>query len=890
MALNFNPPLTDVLKTGEPVQKGQLSALFGVLRDAVNSLELFLQDVGVWTVTAVGGTANAITGTLGFAEDADTVILLVPLADNGPGGVTLKLGSGPTRGIQKTDGTGLAPGDLKQGQPVMLRVTAGGVWRVIASGVLWSAVTAAVEAEATARLNATRDTGVLPLADVAGTANAITAVIAPAVPGVTLSALSTVELIPAADNTGPVTLSVSGSAPWPVYRRDGSAVQPGDLKTNRSVHLRRRSNTWRMVNPADSEVDAKVAALDPRSTPTYGSRDAAVNQAPTLPAAVARMLVLEGDALVVRARAAATEDPLFAAGDRWGVVYRANIRALETAVSSSAAEPLVQFKDPGGQTVLLLDQFGELYLPGMDSVSVQRSAREINKRLSDSSKRAGHVASPHLAQLTDAQGAVYGFIDSIGELYLPGMDDMSVQRRLRAMKSSLDGLAGGGYSGSQGSSRSHMVDVVDDLGCDRTGVEEVATKINAYTARVAASRESAIVYFPRGDYKIIQAIIPRSGITFIGAGWNRAVLRPSAAQAAFHIIAESNPVQFCNFYDLHIDGSAQTLLNGVQYNVFCKGISVIGGRYNNYIGNYIHDTGATSLAPDFAFASWVLKNRIERSGRLGHVGIAGSSGIGIGVGLWQEEPCLIHGNQVRGARNYGIFLERQTGGGGSYTQGRGYVVTDNQVTENNHGIGDCGAEELIIANNRCHDNTQSGIILHKGTVNAEPGYRTLIKGNQIYRNNTGISYAAEARSVGEGFVTEGNQITENRGTGVAISTGSYAGTIDNFASQGDTIRRNGGSGIVLAAGSRVSNFDVMNDRILENTGPAIRIDGQVTGGAITGNVMRDLQATPTQTAALSGTGTLDRVDIAENQYIGPGAGDAFTGTRTNVTTGRNPGF
>ena len=37
MAVNFNPPLTDVLKTGEPVQKGQVSALFGVLRDAVNA-------------------------------------------------------------------------------------------------------------------------------------------------------------------------------------------------------------------------------------------------------------------------------------------------------------------------------------------------------------------------------------------------------------------------------------------------------------------------------------------------------------------------------------------------------------------------------------------------------------------------------------------------------------------------------------------------------------------------------------------------------------------------------------------------------------------------------------------------------------------------------------
>lgn len=117
-----------------------------------------------------------------------------------------------------------------------------------------------VEAERTARINAIRDTGVLPLANVAGTANAITADIAPAVPGVTLSALSTVELIPAADNTGAATLNVGGAGGWPVQRRDGSAVQAGDLKANVSITLRRRGNAWRAVHALDSDMDGKVAA------------------------------------------------------------------------------------------------------------------------------------------------------------------------------------------------------------------------------------------------------------------------------------------------------------------------------------------------------------------------------------------------------------------------------------------------------------------------------------------------------------------------------------------------------------------------------------------------------------------------------------------------------
>ena len=113
--------------------------------------------------------------------------------------------------------------------------------------------------ETTARINAIRDTGVLPLSDVAGTADAITAVINPAV-GVALSFLSTIELIPALTNTAAVTLSVDGSAPWPVRRRDGTPVQAGDLKAGVSITLRRRSNSWRAIHSLDSDTDSKVAA------------------------------------------------------------------------------------------------------------------------------------------------------------------------------------------------------------------------------------------------------------------------------------------------------------------------------------------------------------------------------------------------------------------------------------------------------------------------------------------------------------------------------------------------------------------------------------------------------------------------------------------------------
>lgn len=110
-----------------------------------------------------------------------------------------------------------------------------------------------VGAEAAARIAATSVAGVIPLANVGGTPSAITADIAPALPGVEISPQSIVELIPGANNTGAVTLNVGGAGAWPVQRRDGSPVQAGDIRKDRSLLLRRRSNAWRMIDVADSE-------------------------------------------------------------------------------------------------------------------------------------------------------------------------------------------------------------------------------------------------------------------------------------------------------------------------------------------------------------------------------------------------------------------------------------------------------------------------------------------------------------------------------------------------------------------------------------------------------------------------------------------------------------
>lgn len=245
MVLQYNPLLTAVFQNGVPVSKTDLSQLFGQLREFVNSLEVGLQDAGVWTLSAVGGSASAVTGTLPFAPDADTVVLLVPPAEN-TGPTTLAVNGGPARSIMRTDSTTLRAGDLKQGQPVMLRLTAAGDWRVIASGLLWSVVMAAI-----------RSVGVHNIGSVAGTATAITGALPfDEVPGETVAVI-----VPAADNTGPVTLKLGANPVRSIMANDSTNLAPGDLKQGQSALIRlTAAGHWRVVGVLRSEIAAAVAA------------------------------------------------------------------------------------------------------------------------------------------------------------------------------------------------------------------------------------------------------------------------------------------------------------------------------------------------------------------------------------------------------------------------------------------------------------------------------------------------------------------------------------------------------------------------------------------------------------------------------------------------------
>lgn len=109
--------------------------------------------VGVHALSAVGGSATAITAELGFPEvPGETKVILVPAAES-TGPVTLRLGTGPIRSIMSADSASLSAGDLKAGIAVLLRLSAAGDWRLV--GLARGDIAAAVSIEA--RIRASED-------------------------------------------------------------------------------------------------------------------------------------------------------------------------------------------------------------------------------------------------------------------------------------------------------------------------------------------------------------------------------------------------------------------------------------------------------------------------------------------------------------------------------------------------------------------------------------------------------------------------------------------------------------------------------------------------------------------------------------------------------------
>lgn len=590
---------------------------------------------------------------------------------------------------------------------------------------------------------------------------------------------------------------------------------------------------------------------------------------------------------VAPAAADAIRSQVEAAADRAEEAAGA-IGPIASSVAIASTLTLDQKLDSGNVPYAATAIDGGWHLPGLRGRSVQDWIRNLRETLTTVPAKIQRLSAPALMRIETAERAVMGLQDQAGGLHLPGLGGLSVQdhvhRANQRMAALTKALATAG--------RTYVVDAVVDLGCDPNGVEPIHGKINGAIAKLKAratlSGNLATIYFPEGRYNLTDRIYPDSRISFVGAGTGRTVFAPSYTWSAFEKL---NPrgtyLEHCVFANFTIDASGQILASSGNYKVRTKGLFIQGFRNCLFTDLELLDTGATGLGIDFADRSVIQRVKVERGGRLAAVGNPGASGIGIGTGWLSSEPLIIADCTTIGCRNYGVFVERQNAAA-DYFDAQHTLVHGLISKENNYGFGEEGCNGTVLSAAQLTGNLSSGIVQHHGTFgNApHPGQRLIVRGCDIsFNTGHGWSFNGTKNFGPRGFSSDGNRIEGNTGNGYNINGGS--GTVDDFRIGNDEVIGNGGQGLLAQRGT-LTNFDVTGTRFLRNTGAAIQLDAAITGGRIFGATIRDLQAVPTQTQSIVGSGALTDFDISETHGVGCSAIN-LTGAQTRVTYGRNPG-
>lgn len=540
---------------------------------------------------------------------------------------------------------------------------------------------------------------------------------------------------------------------------------------------------------------------------------------------------------------------------------------------------IVLVKDAAGNTVMRTDSAGEVYIPNMNDRSLQEEIERAGK-LNNNIKID---SSPGILKLNDAQNNTMAIMDhDFGGYYLPGMDRQSLQDHLEKLRGRIDKMY-----------KSRVIfDAWDDFGIDWNGNDRAGLyrKIQAALDYISSLPFGGSLWFRNGVYPLFSPLVPRNNVNIICERGAR--FMPVRGLSAFERRINSADLDLylkdASFIDVEIDGSEQFTTG--DYNSGIKGMYITGFSGCMFLRTYIHDTGATGMGIDFAHDSFILDGKFKGCGRLAPLGAPGASGIGIGSGALVDEPLIISRNMCEGNRNNGIFVEQQRLEFVKY-RSRQIIVAENICTKNNHGFADCGAEGMIVTGNDFTDNLSHGVLMDTGTLTPswgrpQPGVGGILANNQILRNGgCGVLYDAHAVSPGGGYTYSCNVLGDNGGDGYQFIGGSNV--IPDISITGGKVAGNAGAAVNVVSGG-MTDFDIDNVRMLKNGGVAdIVLNGDVNVGTIWNNRFRPNG----DKKAIAGTGRITKVDIANNQYTGTSAKPVdLTGVQTAVTYGRNPGL
>jgi len=424
----------------------------------------------------------------------------------------------------------------------------------------------------------------------------------------------------------------------------------------------------------------------------------------------------------------------------------------------------------------------------------------------------------------------------------------------------------------------------------------------ALQALVTALPAGSVIFLPKGTYLLRSGVKWKSGISLVGSGQGKSILKPNNSGPAtgfspiYNITdgSTSTPLTDCTFADFEIDG---LLVTTSSYDVGSKGLNILFMLRARFINLYIHDTLATGIGCDQLIDSAITNCVVNNCGRGNDGTQFGGAGIGIGTSYNPIQPLIISGCTAKNNGTHGIFVEHQNGA--FTTKTTGVRIVGNHVEGNRYGIGDWGADGLVVDGNTIINNTAAGFdISAKGVVG-------IVGRNGVLTNNV-ISGNLDGVLIGDGafgYQISNNRISGNTGHGVHLGNSpSNASTSKEIAVVNNDIYGNGDAGIRVDA--QQSDGTISGNRIRNNgttttdttdLRSGISLNAINIGSMIIGNRCWDNQTTKTQTYGLylTATGTLVSATVQANNCNGNLTGaNLYAGgsSITGGTWGTNPGL
>ena len=340
--------------------------------------------------------------------------------------------------------------------------------------------------------------------------------------------------------------------------------------------------------------------------------------------------------------------------------------------------------------------------------------------------------------------------------------------------------------------------------CLCNGINDDSVQLQQMVDYLSANG-GGIVYIPSGVYTQKSQINWKTGVSLIGDGQGRSILKVihvgNGEDFGFASIGydKSNLAQIkqekmknCRFENFEIDGSGMV---NIKYNSYGKGLYLVY-LYNCVFRDiYLHDISATGLGIDFLCNTIIDNVTVDNCGRLYKTAPndayrQGGAGIGIGTNRDLNESFQIVNCRANNCGSFGIFVENQKLFDAQQEVNSKNMIISNNIVTNcyRHGIGVRACDGVVIANNIIKRSGEDNIYVDNMTKNVTIT-GNIIDGERHSANGIGLHYYETwetQEQVGSlhNIHIQNNSIENTRFNGILLNTA----TINGVTIEGNKIK------------------------------------------------------------------------------------------------------